>query len=99
MAVKVGFVGTGGMAGAHMKTLNGFEDVEFVAMCDVVEEKAKARANEFGGKPCNDTCGLLALYSSTQASEISLDSDKEQNKLASNISSLYVRLNRSIYRF
>ena len=29
MAVKVGFVGTGGMAGAHMNTLKGFDDVEF----------------------------------------------------------------------
>ena len=54
MAVKVGFIGTGGMAGAHMNTLKGFDDVEFVAMCDVVEEKAKARANEFGGKPFTD---------------------------------------------
>jgi len=54
MAVKVGFIGTGGMAGAHMNTVKGFDDVEFVAMCDVVEEKAKARANEFGGKPFTD---------------------------------------------
>ena len=54
MAVKVGFVGTGGIAGAHLKNLKTFEDVELVAMCDVVEEKAKARADEFGGKPITD---------------------------------------------
>lgn len=54
MAVKVGFVGTGGIAGAHLKALNTFDDVEFVAMCDVVEDKAKSRANEFGGKPFTD---------------------------------------------
>ena len=49
MAVKVGFVGTGGIAGAHLKNLNTFDDIEFVAMCDVVEDKAKSRANEYGG--------------------------------------------------
>lgn len=54
MAVKVGFVGTGGIAGAHLNALKTFEDVEFVAMCDVVEEKAKSRAKEFGGKPFTD---------------------------------------------
>jgi myo-inositol 2-dehydrogenase/D-chiro-inositol 1-dehydrogenase len=54
MAVKVGFVGTGGMAGAHMNTLKTFDDVEFVAMCDISEERAKARANEFGGKAFTD---------------------------------------------
>jgi len=54
MTVKVGFVGTGGIAGAHLGTLKNFEDVEFVAMCDVSEDRAKARANEFGGKPFTD---------------------------------------------
>ncbi len=54
MAVKVGFIGTGGIAGAHLNSLKNFDDVEFVAMCDVVEEKAKKRANEFGGKPFAD---------------------------------------------
>jgi myo-inositol 2-dehydrogenase / D-chiro-inositol 1-dehydrogenase len=54
MAIKVGFVGTGGMAGAHMNTLKTFDDVEFVAMCDVSEDRAKSRANEFGGKAFTD---------------------------------------------
>jgi predicted dehydrogenase len=54
MAVKVAFIGTGGIAGAHLNNLKTFEDVEFVAMCDVVEDKAKARADEFGGKPYTD---------------------------------------------
>jgi len=54
MSAKIAFVGTGGMAGAHLNNLKNFEDVEFVAMCDIVEEKAKARANEFGGKPFTD---------------------------------------------
>jgi len=54
MSVKVGFVGTGGIAGAHLGALKTFDDVEFVAMCDVVEEKARSRANEFGGKAFTD---------------------------------------------
>lgn len=54
MTVKVGFIGTGGIAGAHLSTLKSFEDVELVAMCDVVEERAKSRANEFGGKAFTD---------------------------------------------
>ena len=54
MSVKVGFIGTGGIAGSHLNNLNTFEDVEFVAMCDVVEDKAKSRAKEFGGKPFTD---------------------------------------------
>jgi len=54
MSVKVGFIGTGGIAGAHLNNLKNFEDVQFVAMCDVVEDKAKARANEFGGQPFTD---------------------------------------------
>jgi len=54
MAIKVGFVGTGGMAGAHMNTLKTFDDVEFVAMCDIAEDRSKSRANEFGGKAFTD---------------------------------------------
>jgi myo-inositol 2-dehydrogenase/D-chiro-inositol 1-dehydrogenase len=37
-----------------MNTLKTFDDVEFVAMCDISEERAKARANEFGGKAFTD---------------------------------------------
>lgn len=54
MSVKVGFIGVGGIAGAHLNSLKEFDDVEFVAMCDVVEEKAKKRAEDFGGKPYTD---------------------------------------------
>jgi len=52
--VRLGFIGTGGMAGAHMRNVQGFDDVEFVAMCDIVEEKAKSRAEEYGGTPYTD---------------------------------------------
>ncbi len=53
--VKLGFIGTGGMASAHMRNLkDNFEDVEFSAMCDISEERAKQRAAEFGGNAYSD---------------------------------------------
>lgn len=53
--VKLGFIGTGGMAGAHMRNLkDNFEDVEFTAMCDISEDRAKQRAQEFGGNAYTD---------------------------------------------
>ena len=53
--VKLGFIGTGGMAGAHMRNLkDNFEDVEFSAMCDISEDRAKQRAEEFGGNSYTD---------------------------------------------
>ena len=54
MSVKLGFIGTGGMAGAHMKNLQTFDDIEFTAMCDVSEERAKKRSEEFGGNAYTD---------------------------------------------
>lgn len=47
--IRVGFIGTGGIAGTHLGNLKGFDDVEFVAMCDVQKERAEARARDFGG--------------------------------------------------
>lgn len=53
--VKLGFIGTGGMASAHMRNLNdNFEDVEFTAMCDISEARAKHCAQEFGGNAYTD---------------------------------------------
>ena len=53
--VKLGFIGTGGMAGAHMRNLkDNFEDVEFCAMCDISEDRAKGRAEEYGGNAYSD---------------------------------------------
>ena len=54
MSVRLGFVGTGGMAGAHMSNLQNFEDIAFTGMCDVSEERAKQRAQEFGGNAYTD---------------------------------------------
>lgn len=46
MSVRVGFVGVGGMAGAHLGTLRKFEDVELVALCDINPDILARRAQE-----------------------------------------------------
>ena len=48
--VKIGFIGTGGIANAHLNSLARMEDVEITALCDVVKEKAEAAGRKFGGK-------------------------------------------------
>jgi predicted dehydrogenase len=49
MAVRVGFVGTGGIAGAHISALKEIEDVELVAFMDADEERAAKAAANFPG--------------------------------------------------
>lgn len=48
--VRVGFIGTGGIAGQHINALAKMDDVQFVAFCDVVSEKAEKAAQEHGAK-------------------------------------------------
>lgn len=48
--MRVAIVGSGGRAGPHAQAYKGFGNVEIVAFCDIVEEKAAARAKEFGAK-------------------------------------------------
>ncbi len=50
MTVKIGFVGTGGIANHHMRTLSEIPTAAMVAFCDVVEEKAVTAATTYGGK-------------------------------------------------
>ncbi|MGI5820108.1 MAG: Gfo/Idh/MocA family protein [Armatimonadota bacterium] len=49
MAVKIGFVGCGGIANAHMKNLAKIDNAEMVAFSDIAEERAEASAEEYGG--------------------------------------------------
>ena len=47
--VKLGIIGCGGIANSkHMPALKKMEDVEMVAFCDIIEERAKKAAEEFG---------------------------------------------------
>lgn len=52
--VKIGFVGTGGIANHHLRQLQEIEAAEIVALCDIVEEKAKAAVENYGGTAYTD---------------------------------------------
>ena len=47
--LRVGIIGCGGIAGGkHMPSLAKLDTVEMVAFCDLIEEKAKAAAEQYG---------------------------------------------------
>ncbi|MBE6696500.1 MAG: Gfo/Idh/MocA family oxidoreductase, partial [Ruminococcaceae bacterium] len=47
--VKVGIIGCGGIAnGKHMPSLKQIAEVQMVAFCDIIPEKAEKAAKEFG---------------------------------------------------
>jgi len=50
MAVRVGFIGVGGIAQGHLNNVKKNPSAELVAVCDIVEERAKAASEKFGAK-------------------------------------------------
>ena len=47
--VKVGIIGCGGIAnGKHMPSLKKLKNVELVAFCDIIQERAEKAAKEYG---------------------------------------------------
>ena len=46
--LKIGFIGTGGIAHSHMNAYRKFPDAEIVCGCDIVPGKAEAFFKEFG---------------------------------------------------
>ncbi len=54
MAVKIGFVGTGGIAGMHMRQLAQVEKAQMVAFCDALKERSRAAAKTYGGRAYTD---------------------------------------------
>ncbi len=54
MKVKVGFIGAGGMATAHMDRLSKMPNVEIIAISDIIESKAKEKAQSYNAKPYTD---------------------------------------------
>lgn len=46
--LKMGLIGAGGIAQAHMRALAGVEEIEVVAVADIVKERAEATAKRFG---------------------------------------------------
>ena len=52
--LRVGFIGTGGIAHSHMKGYGIFDDVEVVAGADIIPGKARAFLDEFGLSDAKD---------------------------------------------
>lgn len=57
--VRLGFVGTGGIANHHLKGLAEIEGVELVALCDVVEDRVREATSKWGGKPYTDYGAMI----------------------------------------
>lgn len=54
MSTKIAFIGAGGIAGVHMDNLEGRDDADVVAICDVVEEAAVGAADRFDATAYTD---------------------------------------------
>lgn len=57
--VRIGFVGVGGIAQAHLDALSKIEGVQLVAFCDLDASRAEAAAARFGGRAYTDYEALL----------------------------------------
>ncbi len=57
--LRVGCVGTGFIAGQHLRALAGFADVEVVAVADAVPERARQTADRYGARAHDDGLALL----------------------------------------
>ena len=54
MKIKIGFIGAGGIAQAHLKNLVTMEDVSLVAICDEYKDSATRTAASFDAKGYTD---------------------------------------------
>ncbi|MDH7601359.1 MAG: Gfo/Idh/MocA family oxidoreductase [Armatimonadota bacterium] len=59
MPVRVGFVGAGGIANAHMNVLQLIEDVQITCVCDVDKDRAQSAAARFVAKAYADYREML----------------------------------------
>lgn len=59
MGVRIGFIGTGGIAGMHLSLLPDIERAELVAFSDLLIERAQAAADKCGGRAYADYREML----------------------------------------
>lgn len=59
MALRIGFLGTGGIARTHLNALRQLEEAELVAFCDIVEERAEGAAKQFDALAFTDHRKML----------------------------------------
>ena len=60
MALKVGFIGCGGMNKSHMNRVKAIRGCEIVALCDVVKARAEETAEDFGGAAFTDHKAMIS---------------------------------------
>ncbi len=60
MSVRVGIIGAGRRATAHLDALAQLDDAEIAAVCDVREDLAKERSARYGGRLYTDSREMLA---------------------------------------
>ena len=70
MALKVGFIGVGGIARRHLESARKREDIAMVAFCDVVPERARKCAEEFNGNAYESFVELYDKRSPTPSSSV-----------------------------
>jgi len=67
--LRIGIIGTGGIAHAHANAYKAFDDVEVVAGADIIPGKARAFLDEFGWKDADayETCEELCARTDIDA--------------------------------
>lgn len=58
--LKVGLIGTGGIARMHLPAISKIKGVQIAALCDLQEERVKEAASTYGGKTYTDYQKMLA---------------------------------------
>ena len=58
--VRIGFVGCGGIGNHHLKVWKDTPGAKIVAVSDVIEERAKAASETYGGEVFTDMAEMLA---------------------------------------
>lgn len=61
--VKVGFIGVGGIGGAHLDRISKIPKAKIVAVCDVVPERVKERAAAYRANPYTDYREMISKES------------------------------------
>lgn len=59
MSIRLGFIGAGGIAHRHFGVLEGFDDVDIVAVCDVDQARAEEAASALGARAYSDWRAML----------------------------------------
>ena len=70
--LRVGFIGTGGIAHSHMKGYGIFDDVEVVAGADIIPGKARAFLDEFGLADAKDYTDMKQMIAECNLDAVSI---------------------------